>query len=290
MKNNYSILHYLQFPVVIILIYLGVKLFMTSDQTIFCFFDFVNDLQTSNPIYMNGVQVGRVSNLDVLQNGKIKVTLSIRPNIVIRNGASAMISPDGLTSGTSITLNQGQGSVIVDETILPTTIDSSFLSTFKNNYAHVIKEGKIMIHSTDSIFSNLSYLANDGWTKSHHNELVHVRNLLSYYANTTDSLRQLSPYFISFFMKADAYVGKAKSSNYRVNQFFSASENFSNSFTTNTVKTDWKKMNQSLSKISDAIKGFEKLPMVQSPKSYQTTTGKLDTLHHELDKIYSDRN
>lgn len=290
MKKYYSIFYYLQFPVFIILIYLCAKLFMISDQTIYCYFDFVNDLQTSNPIYMSGVQVGRVSDLDVLQDGKIKVTLSIRPNIVVRNGASAMISPDGLTSGTSITLNQGQGSVVADKTTLPTTIDSSFLSTFKNNYANVLKEGKIIIHSTDSIFSSMSYLANDGWTKSHQNDLVHVRKIISSYANTSDSIKQLSTYFISFFMKADDYVGKAKSRNMQVNEMISKTDTLAKSLSLKITKTDWKKINQSFSKFGNSIKKFEKLKLLNSSKTYSEAAQKLDTLHKDLNKMYSEKN
>lgn len=290
MKNNYSIFHYLQFLVIALLIYLGVNLFMSSDQTIYCYFDFVNDLQSSNPIYMSGVQVGRVSDLDLLQDGKIKVTLSIRPNIVVRNGASAMISPDGLTSETSITLNQGQGSVIADKTTLPTTIDSSFLSTFKNNYANVLKEGKIIIHSTDSIFSSMSYLANDGWTKSHQNDLVHVRKIISSYANTSDSIKQLSPYFISFFIKADDYVGKAKSRNLQVNEMISKTDSLAKSLSLKTAKSDWKKINQSFTKFGKTMKDFEKLKLLNSPKTYREAARKLDTLHQDLDKMYSEKN
>ncbi len=68
----------------------------------------VSGLNVSNPIYFNGLPVGRVSGFELVQNkGYIVVALDIDEGLMIGEDASATLANDGLFGGKAIVLNVG---------------------------------------------------------------------------------------------------------------------------------------------------------------------------------------
>jgi phospholipid/cholesterol/gamma-HCH transport system substrate-binding protein len=69
----------------------------------------VSGLNVSNPVYFNGLPIGRVSGFDLVQNkGYIVVSIDIDENLVIGKDASATLANDGLFGGKAIVLNVGE--------------------------------------------------------------------------------------------------------------------------------------------------------------------------------------
>src|SRR6187402_2659352 len=77
----------------------GKSLFSTS-TTIYAVYTQVNGLQPSNTVQVNGLVVGRVANLDVMDKnaGRILVTLKINKKIDIPHNSVARITSDLLGS------------------------------------------------------------------------------------------------------------------------------------------------------------------------------------------------
>lgn len=68
----------------------------------------VSGLNVSNPIYFNGLPVGRVSGFELVQNkGYIVVALDIDEGLMISKDASATLANDGLFGGKAIVLDVG---------------------------------------------------------------------------------------------------------------------------------------------------------------------------------------
>ena len=69
----------------------------------------VSGLNVSNPIYFNGLPVGRVSGFELVQErGYIVVALDIDDGLMIGKDASATLANDGLFGGKAIVLNVGK--------------------------------------------------------------------------------------------------------------------------------------------------------------------------------------
>lgn len=79
--------------------------FFSDTNTYYVLFDNVGALQPSNPVKMNGVQVGRVKSTDILQDhgGHVLVALDINKKIILRKGATALLTSE-LLGGSAIML------------------------------------------------------------------------------------------------------------------------------------------------------------------------------------------
>lgn len=93
----------------------------------------VSGLNVSNPVYFNGLPVGRVRGFELKQSaGYIVVSLSIDENLVIGEDASATLANDGLFGGKAIVLNVGESlTPLQPGDTLASEMDEGMLSQFE---------------------------------------------------------------------------------------------------------------------------------------------------------------
>jgi phospholipid/cholesterol/gamma-HCH transport system substrate-binding protein len=85
----------------------GSDLFSPSNRY-YALYTNVSGLNVSNPIYFNGLPVGRVSGFKLQQNkGRIVVSLDIDEGVFLGKDANATLANDGLFGGKAIVLNVG---------------------------------------------------------------------------------------------------------------------------------------------------------------------------------------
>lgn len=88
----------------------GSDLFSPSNRY-YALYTNVSGLSISNPIYYNGLPVGRVSGFKLQQSkGRIVVSLDIDEGVFIGQDASATLANDGLFGGKAIVLDVGKSS------------------------------------------------------------------------------------------------------------------------------------------------------------------------------------
>lgn len=83
----------------------GSDFFSTTNQYQVVY-DNIDGLTASNPIQINGLSVGRVKSIEILQdrNNKLLVTLELNKNIRVTQGTRAFLADDGLLGGKLIQL------------------------------------------------------------------------------------------------------------------------------------------------------------------------------------------
>lgn len=100
----------------------------TGVANYFVLYDNTNGLQVSHPVYINGVRVGRVKSIQLLQeyNEKILVTLEINKQIFIPKHSEAKLEDASVLGGKKITLLLSTSQKILEngDTLLP-IIDKS---------------------------------------------------------------------------------------------------------------------------------------------------------------------
>lgn len=110
----------------------GTDLFSPSDRY-YVIYPNVAGLNVSNPIYFNGLPVGRVSGFELQQNrSRIVVSLDIDQNVFVGQDATATLANDGLLGGKAIVLKTGKSleSLEVGDT-LNSEIDGGILDQFE---------------------------------------------------------------------------------------------------------------------------------------------------------------
>lgn len=81
--------------------------FFSSNNQYQVIYDNIDGLTASNPIQINGLSVGRVKSIQILQNrnNRLLVTLELNKDIRVTQGTRAFLADDGLLGGKLIQLN-----------------------------------------------------------------------------------------------------------------------------------------------------------------------------------------
>ncbi|PWJ56957.1 phospholipid/cholesterol/gamma-HCH transport system substrate-binding protein [Dyadobacter jejuensis] len=96
------------------MLYFGFHLLKGSDifsktYKYYVVYDNIDGLTVSNPVLLNGLTVGRVQSIRLLQdrNNQLLVTMDIQKGIVLKDGTAAMLADGGLLGGKVIHLSMG---------------------------------------------------------------------------------------------------------------------------------------------------------------------------------------
>lgn len=81
--------------------------FFSTTKKYQAIYDNIDGLTASNPVRINGLSVGRVKSIEILQNqgNKLLVTLELNKDIRVTRGSKAFLVDDGLLGGKMIQLN-----------------------------------------------------------------------------------------------------------------------------------------------------------------------------------------
>lgn len=110
----------------------GTNLFSPT-KTYFITYPNVTGLTVSNPVYFNGLPVGRVSAFKLEQaKNQIVVSLDIDEEVFVSEDASATLANDGLLGGKAIILDVGESTIqLLPGDTLQSKIDGDLLSQFE---------------------------------------------------------------------------------------------------------------------------------------------------------------
>ncbi|WP_436517533.1 MlaD family protein [Ekhidna sp. To15] len=110
----------------------GSDLFSPSNR-FYATYTNVSGLNVSNPVYFNGLPVGRVSGFKLVQEkGYIVVSFDIDEGLMIGKDASATLANDGLFGGKAIVLNVGKAQDLAQPgDTLASDMDGDMLSQFE---------------------------------------------------------------------------------------------------------------------------------------------------------------
>ena len=160
-KKSYII----QFVIVAILLAGGYFFFTQARQAkhvnYITYFNNIQGLQPSSPVQINGVRVGKISDI-LLEGDRLKVMIAIDKDIALPEGTRAALASGGGTGEKIISLNLGKGNNILPENaILVSSLDSSVLP-MSARVTPMIESAKMILQSADVGLTGMTYLIKGG--------------------------------------------------------------------------------------------------------------------------------
>lgn len=133
--------------------------FISHTRYYYAVYDNVSGLTVSNQVKLNGLQVGKVKSIQILQgkNHKLLVTMDIRSDLVLGKGTKAILSDDGLLGGKMIALEIGNLSKPLQSgDTLVSKITQSMVAELTEKTNPVIANVNSVLNHTDSLLIRLN--------------------------------------------------------------------------------------------------------------------------------------
>jgi phospholipid/cholesterol/gamma-HCH transport system substrate-binding protein len=185
----------------IALLFLGFNLLkgkdiFSSGKTIYAVYSQVNGLQPSNAVQVNGLVVGNVASLDVMDKsaGKILVTIRIKKKIDIPDNSVARITSDLLGSkAVQIDFGNSNAHLKNGDTIYA-AVDGSITDALKEQLQPLVAKLEVTLGSVDSVLLTVNSIF-DPTTKGNLRDAIANLNVtMNNFSRTSASLnRMLDP-------------------------------------------------------------------------------------------------
>ncbi len=155
----------------------GKKLF-SDTMTIYAKYSNIQGLTTSNPVIINGLQVGIVSDISNDKNLKeILVVISIQKDINIPSNSLASITPNPLTV-TKMEIKLGDNNTYLKngDTVLTSTSEGFLEGMINSKVDPILSAVNKSVHSIDSLLNNVNSLFDNNNKKNISSSLENLNN------------------------------------------------------------------------------------------------------------------
>jgi phospholipid/cholesterol/gamma-HCH transport system substrate-binding protein len=180
----------------IALLYLGVNylkgIYVLLNQTVlYGVYDKINGLEAANPITLNGFKVGQIKNVELMNNGKgsLLVTMVIYEDLKIPKDSKARIMSSDLLGSMKVNLELGKANLFLEskDTIL-SSIDSDLKEAINAQLSPLKNKAETLIGSIDSILFSFNAILNKDAQKDLASSFSSFSNSLKNLENTSANL------------------------------------------------------------------------------------------------------
>ena len=164
----------------------GFSSILSNEKTVHALYDDVEGLVVGANITINGLNVGKVRNIDFDENyEKIKVTFGIRDDLSFSNKSVAQLYEAGLIGGKAIAIIPSYDtiSIIKNGDVLPSNIKPGLTELVNQQIAPLQDKIEGLLTSADSLFAGVSNIMN---YETQNNLKATLENLSSTIANIND--------------------------------------------------------------------------------------------------------
>ena len=255
------------------LLYYGFNFLRGSDlfsptNRFFATYKNVSGLNVSNPIYFNGLPVGRVSGFQLVQEkGYIVVSLDIDEGLVIGKDASATLANDGLFGGKAIVLNVGES---LDQASPGDTLASDMDGGIMSQFEPVADNLNTTITKLNALLDELNSTDISGTVDTLKYSIGTITNKVNR-LNVEQPIKNVNELLMSFKDRSDQLEGILESSQILID-----------SLNTLPLSVTVNKLHESLDKVNS---------LLSSVQSEDGTIGKMlnnDSIYNNLNKLLVD--
>lgn len=142
----------------LVILYFGIGFLKGSDifnpaRTYFVAYENIDGLTASNPVMMDGFQVGLVKRIKIFQGRKkpLIVEMEINKDIVIGDSAKALLSNNGLLGGKMIVLDPGNRVKVLEGDTLIASVAPGFTSMLEDKAQPMVDKVTSLVNSVDGL-------------------------------------------------------------------------------------------------------------------------------------------
>lgn len=241
------------------------------ENTYYAYYNDIKGLQASSPVVMQGATIGKISDIELHENSKVKVSISIRKDHQIPEGTVALLSSGGLTGEKVIQLAPGSGpEMIPDEGILPTAFDATAVAgTIETKPLEMINNA---IHFTDSTLHVLNELMRKGLVVGVTKSLIELENETRSFAVMAKTMNGNSDQMVNTIHDFDKTSRDINSRNTDINASIKKAEGKTTELARTDIANNIRNIGNNIDSLRNTLSAVNKNQLLNSNKAYKNTT------------------
>lgn len=207
----------------------------------------VHGLQVSSPIFLNGVRVGSVENIDLHTNDKVTVLLAIDKETEVPQGTKAMLVSTGLLGKKMIQLDVSNSPTLLthNDTILG-QYDTSVLE-MQDQVAPLVESAKYFISTTGKNLTDMKQQFRNGMGKELEKDIKSIETSTRDYEKQSRKIRESSARILSSLNKLKVKSDEIVANTDDINASIKSTEESTAEFAAKDIKGSIESLNTSIS-------------------------------------------
>lgn len=234
------------------------KSFFKKENHVYAVYEDIQGLTKSSPVVINGLQVGKVSNLDGGQNLKrIVVTVSLSHDVNIPNNSLAVINPN-LLGSTSLEIKLGNNNTYLknNDTLLTTLSGGAFDEALKM-INPVLYEVRNATKSLDSVLHIIGGVFDEKAKNNIKGMLQNMNDITRAFTLTASSMNTLldprSGAFAKTLENANSFSSNLASNNQKVTDIMTSANKAAAGFASLDLQKTLNKLNSTVDSLQAGI-------------------------------------
>ncbi len=226
----------------------------SSDLEFYTYYDNVQGLQNSATVQLNGLNIGKVTNIELQPDKKIRVDFNINKGINIPEGSIAKLTSNDFISGTKvISMLMSENETFIEDGSYVTSQESEgILDDISESVSPLVATVRNTLTSLDTVLNSVNSLINEQ-TRHHLNaSFASLEVTMEELAALSKVLNAQSQNLGGVIKNANSITSNLASNNEKLNTTFSNLESFSNQL--NQAEID-----KTLKDLQNAAHSFERI-------------------------------
>lgn len=274
------------FILITILIFGYFKFSKPEDEKFIGYYDNVHGLQKSAPVYYFGVLIGRVYDVTIEKNGKVRVVFSIHKNMKINEGTTARVTSDPLKGGMAVIFKPGTGKSLTSNSEIQTVVDSSLTDQFHAKVSPMIKKGEKYLTKIDSSLYKIIDITDTNCSKGVQRKILELHEKIGGLSSRINNLKKQTKDFAQTIKVANKNSSKILENSKEI------SKRIELSVLSSSLKTkipSMEKVQAELLELKDKLAKINSKKTIKNSIEYRDVAHKIDSINKQLENFKQKR-
>ena len=254
----------------------------------YAYFNEVKGLARSSEVQINGVRVGKISDVQLTEERTLKVVITTKEGIELPEGTIASLASGGMTGDKVVRLLPGKSTTMLpDKSTLITNFDTSVLP-MSVRITPMLKTAKIMLRGSDSALRAFNLFMQSGLISNTASDLIYLEKETRSYATLSEKANANSAKIASQIHDASESTRKAAENFKDVGSKISNAEQSTQKPANKNFVANVKSLQTSFASLGNTFTKMNKTAMINEKKGYSSTNASLDTLNKSMKSTYDD--
>ena len=264
----------------------------SSDKEYYTYYDNIQGLQESAVVQLKGYAIGKVSEIKLQEDRKIKVTFLLKKEIKVPKGSIAQLVSGDLISGTKlISLNMTNDPAYIEPgSFITGKASAGILDNLGEQVSPLVGVMQHTVVTLDTLLNTVNNIINDDTRKHLNSSFASLEVTLEQLSGLATQMNAQSGNLAGVIKNANSITGNLASSNARISNTLGNLETFSTSLNNAPIQQTVEQLQQAAASLQGIVSKINdnngSLGMLLSDKrlynNLSSTLGTLDTLLGDL--------
>jgi phospholipid/cholesterol/gamma-HCH transport system substrate-binding protein len=226
----------------------------SSENEFYAKYEKIDGLAISKPVLVNGYQIGRVSELTLLENGQILVQFKVNPKYQIPKNTVARLESTDLLGSKAVIFDLGNS---LNYAFDGDTLNANVQANLMEQVEPVQKKAQAIVAKLDSVLSSVNLILNPDFQRNINRSFTSIARTLETLESTSktvDGAVGIQARRIDVILgNAESISNNLKGNNEKINQMVNNFGSFSKQMSQTNIKETVENANKAVAELQVAV-------------------------------------